>query len=255
MYSIADLLDIFTNNKFVETLTNIVQQYSAHVQCGKCDLCFAKAHYCTMLHCKEHTKPIFPFQLTNIVMCGACGALFHRLCFSPNQNCASCSKLDIKRRVKEEEQRKKNKYSPNSSNNNSSNSNNNNTTNSNYAANDYSNTSSSTATRITQVGSPTSAAITIPLSSSASSRTTTQIRISSSPGNGRSTATNNLSARYQQPRPNHQTDTRHNYTESGYSSSDEEDLTGSVPNHEKRIGVDILNSREYKRSSRRGPGI
>lgn len=92
VYSIGDIVEV-KNGEMVKKLQQLLMKCVNHVM--QCVLCQAKGFICET--CNNETDIIFPFQIAKVSTCNACGACFHKRCFTPGE-CSRCARIEERKR-------------------------------------------------------------------------------------------------------------------------------------------------------------
>ncbi|XP_011505731.1 PREDICTED: run domain Beclin-1 interacting and cysteine-rich containing protein [Ceratosolen solmsi marchali] len=101
IYSIQDFTQVKAGVLPLE-LNKLVQECHKHV--AECVLCQARGFVCELCNSKD---VIYPWELNKVMRCESCGTCYHKTCISANgkagnKECKRCSRLQARRRSKEE---------------------------------------------------------------------------------------------------------------------------------------------------------
>jgi run domain Beclin-1 interacting cysteine-rich containing protein len=87
MYSIADLVKV---DVILDKLMGTLEVWFNHI--AGCPLCSGKGSFCEICH---KDRPIYPFQLLDVIQCKKCSGIFHRTCFKKGF-CPKCRRRDTR---------------------------------------------------------------------------------------------------------------------------------------------------------------
>ena len=87
---IYSLYDFIHFDEVIDKLIDVVEVWLGHI--SACFICKNKGSFCEI--CGDG-KPIYPFQLIDVVQCPRCFGVFHKKCYDP-EKCPKCRRKELR---------------------------------------------------------------------------------------------------------------------------------------------------------------